>query len=141
MLNLENMTDFKIDVDFLEKIIKYLKVESEVELIVSDSSYIQNLNREFRGLNRETDVLSFPLESEGVLGMPLGSIVISIDRVEQVSRELNHSKDEEFALLFIHGLLHLLGYDHEQDSGQMRELEIEIIREFNLPDSLIVRSS
>ena len=72
--------------------------------------------------------------------MPLGSIVISVDFVTQKAAEFQHSEEEEFTLLFIHGLLHLLGYDHETDNGEMREKEEQIITELNLPKSLIIRT-
>ncbi|MEO1938129.1 MAG: rRNA maturation RNase YbeY, partial [Sulfurimonas sp.] len=71
---------------------------------------------------------------------PLGSIVISYDFVKEKAAEFGHSQDDEFTLLFIHGLLHILGYDHEIDSGEMRQKEEEIIKNFNLPKSLIVRT-
>jgi probable rRNA maturation factor len=83
-------------------------------------------------------VLSFPLEE--MPHLPLGSIVISIDRAKEVSSRLSHDCDDEVALLFIHGLLHLLGYDHESDEGQMREKEASLIKEFDLPNSLILRN-
>jgi probable rRNA maturation factor len=83
-------------------------------------------------------VLSFPLED--VPHMPLGTIVISVDKVKEKALELGHSEEDEFTLLFIHGLLHLLGYDHEVDDGEMRLKEKEIIKTFNLPDSLILRN-
>ena len=98
----------------------------------------QEYNKEYRGINKATDVLSFPLED--IEFMPLGSIVISLDKAKEVANRLNHSINDEIALLFTHGLLHLMGYDHEVDNGQMREMESKIIKEFNLPDSLIVRT-
>lgn len=70
----------------------------------------------------------------------LGSIVINLDAVNSGAREFKHSENAEFALLFLHGLLHLLGFDHEKDSGEMREKESEIIAKFKLPKSLIVRN-
>jgi probable rRNA maturation factor len=73
--------------------------------------------------------------------MPLGSIVISIDFVAQKAKELEHTQEEELTLLFIHGLLHLLGYNHETDKGEQREQEEALIKQFNLPTSLIVRNS
>ncbi len=73
--------------------------------------------------------------------LPLGSIIISIDFVEEKSSLYNHSFDEELTLLFIHGLLHLVGYDHEVDDGEHREKEKELIKKFGLPDSLIVRTN
>jgi len=71
---------------------------------------------------------------------PLGSIVISALHVETLAKELGHTNDDELALLFTHGLLHLLGYDHEVDNGEMREKELQLIEKFNLPKSLIVRT-
>ena len=71
---------------------------------------------------------------------PLGSIVISVDFVKEKANLYGHSFDDEFALLFIHGLLHIVGYDHEIDGGQHRAKEEELIKYFNLPDSLIVRN-
>jgi len=72
--------------------------------------------------------------------MPLGSIVISIDYVLDKAKFYKHSEEAEMALLFIHGLLHILGYDHEIDTGEMREKEALIIKKFSLPNSLIVRT-
>jgi len=71
---------------------------------------------------------------------PLGSIVISKDFVLSKANELQHSSQDEMTLLFIHGLLHLLGFDHEVDSGEMRLKEASLIKEFQLPTSLIVRT-
>jgi probable rRNA maturation factor len=72
---------------------------------------------------------------------PLGSIVISSWHVEIKAKELGHTKRDEIALLFIHGVLHLLGYDHEVDNGEMRKEEQKLIEKFNLPKSLIVRNN
>ena len=71
---------------------------------------------------------------------PLGSIVIAQGFVESKAKELGHTQKDECTLLFIHGLLHLLGFDHEVDSGAMREEEKKLIKKFNLPKSLIVRT-
>ena len=70
----------------------------------------------------------------------LGSVVINLDLVELKAAQLGHGRDDETALLFTHGLLHVLGFDHESDSGQMRAKECEIIEKFCLPKSLIVRT-
>lgn len=70
----------------------------------------------------------------------LGSVVINLDLVELKAAQLGHGRDDETALLFTHGLLHVLGYDHESDDGQMRAKECEIIEKFGLPKSLIVRT-
>ena len=116
-----------------------LLTDKDVELIVTDSDDIQILNQEYRGIDKPTDVLSFPLED--VPFMPLGTIVINIDKVKEKSKELGHSESDELTLLFLHGLLHLVGYDHETDNGEMRRKEREIIESFNLPKSLILRNS
>ncbi len=138
MILLDNQTDYKIDLTLLNSIAKFLKVKKDIELIVTNNSTICKYNKEFRGINKATDVLSFPLED--IEFMPLGSIVISIEKAKEVAGKLNHSIDDELALLFTHGLLHLLGFDHEVDNGQMRKLESKVIKEFNLPKSLIVRT-
>jgi metalloprotein, YbeY family len=70
----------------------------------------------------------------------LGSVVINLDLAELKAAQLGHGRDDETALLFTHGMLHVLGYDHESDDGQMRAKECEIIEKFRLPKSLIVRT-
>ncbi len=70
----------------------------------------------------------------------LGSVVINLDLVELKAAQLGHGTDDETALLFTHGLLHVLGFDHESDDGQMRAKECKIIEKFRLPKSLIVRT-
>ena len=139
MIDLENNTQFEIDISSLEKIAQTL-TKKDIELLVVKNDEIQVLNKEHRKIDKATDVLSFPLDYDFV-NMPLGSIVISTDFVEEKSKEYGHSFNEEFSLLFIHGILHLLGYDHEVDDGEHRIKEEELIKKFNLPDSLIVRNS
>ena len=142
MLNIDNLTYFSINTQTLEDIIK-MHTSREIDLTVCYNVTIKNYNKEYRGKDVATDVLSFPIENDIIIEnnvMPLGSIVISINFVRDKAKEFNHSIDSEFTLLFIHGLLHLLGYDHEQDNGEMREKEESIIRELNLPKSLIIRT-
>ena len=138
MIAYENKTTIMIDVTLLEKIALFL-TDKEVELILTNDEEIQEINLAHRGIDKATDVLSFPLEE--IEGFPLGSIMISVDIAKRVAEELGHSLDEEIALLFIHGMLHLLGYDHECDEGEMREKEEEVINHFSLPTNLIVRNS
>ena len=140
MFNLvfENNSDYEISVDFLNEIAQSLSDE-EIEFILTDNEEIHEINLTTRGIDKPTDVLSFPYEK--MPNTPLGSIVISADFVVLKSKEYNHSFEDELSLLFIHGLLHLLGYDHEIDNGEHREKEEELIKKFNLPDSLIVRNS
>jgi len=137
LIDFTNKTDIKIDIKLCEKILTDLS-NDDIELLLVDKNEMQSLNKEYRGIDKPTDVISFPFEK--VPNSPIGSIVINIDKVIEKSAELKHTKDEEFALLFLHGLLHILGYNHEKDNGQMRAKEREIIEKFSLPKSLIVRS-
>jgi probable rRNA maturation factor len=134
----ENNTDKKINLDLAKEILKYLEI-SEIELILTNNDEIQEINATTRGINKPTDVLSFPYEE--MPGMPMGSIVISNEFIHNYSIEYKHSYEEEFALLFIHGALHIIGYDHEVDNGEHRQKEEELIKHFNLPNSLIIRNS
>lgn len=138
MIVLDNQTNYNLNIEQLQSIIESLTLQ-EVELTLCDDTTIQEFNREYRQKDKPTDVLSFPLVADFDF-MPIGSIVISIDRAKAVAKELGHSVENEIALLLIHGLLHLLGYDHESDEGQMRAKELEVIQAFNLPSSLIVRT-
>jgi probable rRNA maturation factor len=139
MLNIENLTTQNIDFKLLETISNTL-TSRDIDITICNNQTIQQYNLKYRQIDSATDVLSFPIISE-FNSMPLGSIIISIDKVLEKSKEFRHSIDSEFALLFIHGVLHLLGYDHEIDSGEMRAKEIELIKKFNLPKSLIVRTN
>jgi len=136
MIELDNRTSLKINIDLLTTIANSL-TDKEIELIITDNREIQEINREYRSIDTPTDVLSFPYEDMPM--SPLGSIVISENFVKEKAKEFQHTQENEVTLLFIHGLLHLLGFDHETDDGQMREEEAKMIHEFNLPTSLIVR--
>jgi probable rRNA maturation factor len=143
MLNIENLTDFSVNVELLENIVNSFKISREIDLTLCYNNTIQQYNKEYRQKDQITDVLSFPIDNDMITDndfMPLGSIVISVDFIIEKAEEYKHSTESEMALLFIHGLLHLLGYDHETDSGEMREKEALIIQSFNLPHSLIVRT-
>ena len=168
-----------------------------VELIFVRGEEMRQLNAQTRGIDKATDVLSFPLDPAAFAGFGedfseensahensgsknqnavnsasknpnttnsacensndenlknenfgggnfaptlLGSVVINLDLVELKAAQLGHGRDDETALLFTHGLLHVLGFDHESDDGQMRAKECEIIEKFRLPKSLIVRT-
>ena len=137
MIDFENKTDRFFSLELLDRIAVSL-TNKEIELIVTDNKEIQTINRDFRQKDKPTDVLSFPYEAMPM--SPLGSIVISVDFVKDESQKFGHSEADEFTLLFIHGLLHLLGFDHECDQGEMREKEASLIRQYNLPESLIVRT-
>lgn len=140
LIELDNRTSLQFDLLSLEKIASSI-TDRTIELIITDNEEIQQLNFEYRGKENPTDVLSFPLEGVDLQHLPLGSIVISENYVTEKAEVFSHSKQDELSLLFIHGLLHLLGYDHEEDNGEMRAKEQDIIEAFGLPNSLIVRTT
>jgi len=136
-LSIENETDYSINSDRLKKIKDHLS-DKTVELTFVLDDRMREINLQNRGVDKSTDVLSFPIEP--FANAPLGEVVINLERALSDAKKLGHSLDSEVALLFIHGMLHLLGYDHETDNGQMRAEERRLIEEFGLPQSLIIRS-
>ena len=143
MIDLDNQTALHIDLLALEKIASFLTTK-KIELIIVDNKTMQTLNFEHKGKDSSTDVLSFPVDApfteQSNFDMPLGSIVISQKYVKEKAEVLSHTIQDELSLLFIHGMLHLLGFDHEKDEGEMRIREEELIKIFDLPKSLIVRT-
>ncbi len=137
MIELDNRTSLCINSKLLTAIADIL-TKKDIELVITTKEEIQSMNSKYRNIDKSTDVLSFPYEDMPFA--PLGSIVVSAYHVEEKAKEFSHAQEDELALLFIHGLLHLLGYDHETDTGEMREKEKNIIEKFNLPDSLIIRT-
>ncbi|MDA3909332.1 MAG: rRNA maturation RNase YbeY [Sulfurimonas sp.] len=137
MIELDNRTSLNVNEQILNSIASTL-TDKEIELIITSKDEIKEINKEHRNIDAPTDVLSFPYEDMPM--SPLGSIVISSAHVQEISKELGHTQDDELALLFVHGLLHLLGFDHEVDNGEMRKEEARLIEEFNLPKSLIIRT-
>ncbi len=127
----------EMEISFLEKIAQKMS-DKNIELVLVDEKTMHKINLDQRGVDKTTDVLSFPLvqNCENLLG----SIVINLDEVSKKATKYKHSKNEEMALLFIHAMLHLQGYDHEIDQGQMRQKEQEWIEYFKLPKSLIIRT-
>jgi probable rRNA maturation factor len=137
MIDINNETDLNIPIALIEKITDSL-TDRDIDLLVTDDAAMKEINTEYRNIEKSTDVLSFPFE-DMPMG-PLGSMVISTDFVKRISMQLGHTNDDEFCLLYIHGLLHLLGFDHETDNGEMRQKEKDIIEAFGLPASLIIRT-
>lgn len=138
----QNLAEFDLDfgLDLAEKIASEL-TNKDIELVIVDESAMKAINSAQRGIEKATDVLSFALKSvPNAANLPLGSIVINANAVKDEAKARKHSKEAEFTLLFLHGILHLLGFDHEKDNGQMREKERQIIEKFKLPQSLIIRS-
>ena len=137
MIDIDNQSDFNFPLKTITQITDAL-TSNDIELLIIDETQMHHINLEHREVDRPTDVLSFPLEN--IPMAPLGTIVINTNAVKDVSTRLEHSQEDEFCLLYIHGLLHLLGYDHECDKGEMREKEEELIKTYKLPLSLIVRT-
>jgi probable rRNA maturation factor len=105
--------------------------------LITDDRELQRLNLQFRGKNYPTDVLSFPSESPQT---SLGDIAISAQRAAAQAAEFGHPEAEEIKILMLHGVLHLLGFDHERDRGKMAKAENLWRRKLALPSALIERA-
>jgi len=110
-----------------------------VTLVVTSDRRIRGLNRTWRGQDKATDVLSFPAGDDPGPAPHLGDIVISRETAARQARNEGHSLATELRVLALHGLLHLLGYDHERDSGRMARIERRLRRQGGLPSGLIER--
>jgi probable rRNA maturation factor len=101
-----------------------------VTIVLTGDAAMRRLNRDFRGKDRATDVLSFPSGGDELPDgtRPLGEIVISVAQAARQAREARHSLARELRILVIHGYLHLLGYDHEVDDGTMMRLQARLVR-------------
>jgi probable rRNA maturation factor len=131
------------------KAIAPARAHGMVNVAVVSDARVRALNRRYRGVNRATDVLSFPASPEPrratspeprVPSPCLGDIVIARGVARRQAREAGHSELTEWRVLALHGLLHLLGYDHEGDSGRMGRVERRLRRRGGLPDGLIERA-
>lgn len=110
-----------------------IKPAAELSLVLCDDEMIQELNREWRQINKPTNVLSFPGEPTGML---LGDIIISVETTKRESDLENKTFEDHFSHLVIHGFLHLFGYDHEtdQEADHMESLETKILNELGIAD-------
>ena len=117
------------------------RAAGRVAIALVDDRAIRRLNRQFRRVDRVTDVLSFPADppSPARGPRPLGDIAIAVGRAHRQARRHRHSLATELRVLALHGLLHLLGYDHEADQGQMQKTEERLRRRAGLPSGLIGR--
>lgn len=140
----QHLCDKDYENDFmliLETALKHLHIEDDIELacIIVDDERIHEINRDYRHIDRSTDVISFALEDSDqfyVEGMPraLGDIFISYDHALMQAKEYEHSIYREMCFLFTHGILHLLGYDHmnEEDEKEMFALQKDILSLLNI---------
>ena len=138
-----NTTDEEIDTTELDSVIKFackhLNIENPLlNIVIVDNKKIQEINRDYRGKDAVTDVISFAFEEVKDVDYDnirfLGEIYICYERCKEQAAEFGHTVRREFSYLAVHGLLHLLGYDHmnEEDKRVMRALEEEILNEYDI---------
>ena len=130
--------ELKVMHDVLEHGIKKIVQEDVIfNVIIVDNEYIHRLNKEYRHIDRETDVITFALEDDQTFNPEeriLGDIYISIDKAESQSEEYGHSLKRELCFLAVHGMLHLLGYDHmkKEEEEIMFKLQEDILDEMGI---------
>jgi probable rRNA maturation factor len=116
-----------------------VKLRGQVTVLLTTDLAIRRLNRQFRGKNKATDVLSFPAVAVGPLKVA-GDLAISIPTARRQAAALGHPLAAEIKVLILHGLLHLAGYDHEMDDGAMARREQRLRAKLRLPHGLIERT-
>jgi probable rRNA maturation factor len=126
-------------VDFIVRACRLVKLRGTLTVMITSSREMRSLNLRFRGKSGTTDVLSFPAPAS-VNGYA-GDIAISLDIAVRNARGLGHSVAQEIQILVLHGVLHLAGYDHESDGGEMANKERRLRAKLALPGGLIERSS
>jgi len=124
---------------FLRAAQRMVGISGEVNVLVASSAQMRRLNRNFRGKDKPTDVLSFPPAHNGKVKLA-GDIAISKEIARRNAKSLGHSLETELKVLLLHGLLHLAGHDHESDQGEMAALEQKLRAKMKLPTGLIERS-
>ncbi len=140
---IENTTKEDISIDDIDNIcaltFKKLEVKNPLyNITIVNNKKIREINKKYRGKDIETDVISFAFEEENDVKYTkfrfLGEIYISVDRAKSQAEEYGHSLKRELCFLTVHGLLHLLGYDHieEEDRVVMRKLEEEILESYDV---------
>lgn len=135
----EQIPELETLLDLLNFAAQKQQVENIIfNVIIVDNNYIHQLNKEYRGVDRPTDVISFALEDNGSMetefGRVLGDIYISIDKAREQAKEYGHSLKRELSFLSIHGFLHLLGYDHmnSEEEKEMFEIQELILNEYGI---------
>ena len=127
-IEIENCNSFKFEEEYkqiLENLRAYFKIEKvvSVDVTIVDNKKIQKLNKKYRDKDYATDVLSFGFDEKELYQdlpiLPLGELVISHEKVEAQATEFNHSIRREYCYLFAHGLIHLMGYDHEKEGERI----------------------
>ncbi len=135
---LTNLTNEKVNLQLLDKVVckvsELLNVNNSfVSIVLTDNKHIHEINKIYRNIDRETDVISFAFmdNDENIKSdiTDLGEIYISLEKAHSQAEDYNHSFEREICFLLVHGLLHLLGYDHmnEKDEKEMFGLQDEIL--------------
>ena len=143
MTEVFNETNEKLkEIDELPDLIKFMtkymgEEDSEFNVIIVDNEKIHEINKTYRNIDRETDVISFALNDDETCNSfvwVLGDIYISIDKAKSQAEEYGHSLKRELSFLTVHGFLHLLGYDHmeKEDEIKMFSLQNEILKEYGV---------
>lgn len=123
---------------FLEEITRRVTDGRSISCLITSDGEIRKLNKQFRGKDYATDVLSF---CPAAPGESAGDIAISVDRASAQAQEHGHSLEDELRILMLHGALHLAGMDHETDSGEMASAEARWRKRLGLPVGLIERTN
>jgi probable rRNA maturation factor len=123
---------------FAGKAQRAVGLRGEVVIFITTSAELRQMNRQYRHKDEPTDVLSFELRSSRA--KTAGDLAISAEIAAANAAELGHSTETELKILILHGLLHLAGYDHETDHGEMHTREVELRRQLKLPVGLIERA-
>lgn len=123
---------------FAGKAQRAVGLSGEVTIFITTSDELRQMNRQYRNKDEATDVLSFELRS--TRAKSVGDLAISAEIAAENAAELGHSTETELKILILHGLLHLAGYDHETDGGEMRAREAELRLHLKLPVGLIERA-
>lgn len=120
---------------------KSIRLRDTVNVLVTNNREIQSLNRQFRGADKPTDVLSFPSSTAGPREAKrlAGDVAISVDIARENAERLGHSVADEIKILALHGILHLAGFDHEHDNGEMARAETRLRKQLKLELGLIER--
>jgi probable rRNA maturation factor len=132
---------------FLRTAQKAVRLEGEVHVLLADDATLRRLNRTFRGKDQATDVLSFPAGPTTVFfGDPegpglAGDLAISLETAARQAEQFGHALRDEVRVLLLHGVLHLAGFDHETDMGEMAAGEADLRERLGLPAGLIARAS
>jgi probable rRNA maturation factor len=122
---------------FAQKVRSAVRLKGDVGILIASNRELRRLNREFRGKDKPTDVLSFPSEIPGYAG----DIAISAEIARQSARQRKLTLTEETKVLILHGMLHLAGFDHETDNGEMARKEQVLRRRLGLTEALLARAN